>query len=126
MKNEAEEILESLMSALGVRNYTALAEKLGVAQNTVSVWKNKNNVDSIIKAATSQGINIQNITRTDATNIDFSHGKTFGSAQDFTSKNQLFAEFEKLVKVAEGFDQVEYLEECIKKCKKEIVERAKL
>ncbi|MEY4504561.1 MAG: hypothetical protein RL154_857, partial [Pseudomonadota bacterium] len=45
-----------------------------------------------------------------------STGKNFGSS----STNELQNDFDLLYNVAKGFNQIDYLKECMQKCKKEI------
>lgn len=48
-KYNAEEILDQLMKYFRVATSQELAQKIGVAQNTISGWKSRNSVSSIIK-----------------------------------------------------------------------------
>ena len=121
--NKATALLNELMAHYKVGTLQELAEKLDVARNTISGWKSRDAVNSIAKKIYELDLPIdtlQYVNEVTGNATGIHNGNTYHrKAEDKSSYQE---KFDKLLMIAKGTDNLDILEECLRECRRKILE----
>jgi transcriptional regulator with XRE-family HTH domain len=115
---EVDRLLDKLMNYFKVGTLQELADKLGIARNTISGWKSRNSLSSVKRKIFELDLPIEIEQYVDTVNGGI------GNVNTLTNQNELPIpeSLSKLYDLAKNLDQIDLMEECIKECKKRILQ----
>lgn len=124
--NEATALLNELMAYYKVGTLQELAEELGVARNTISGWKSRNAVLSIVKKIYELDLPIDTLQYVNEVRGGIGNvGINISDSKNMNKEISPFQEtFDKLVMLGEATDNLKMVEECLSACKKKIIAKS--
>lgn len=119
---EADILIDKLMRYYKVGKIQELAEKLGIAGNTISGWKNRNSVSSIKRKIYELDLPIEIEQYTDTVNGGIGNVRT--NIVNDSEASSLPKSITLLYELAKNLDQIDLMEECLEECKQRILKQS--
>jgi hypothetical protein len=124
--NKATALLNELMAYYKVGTLQDLAEKLGVARNTISGWKSRDAIIAIIKKIYELDLPIDTLQYVNEVSGGIGNVgvNITGNSKSRIEENQFQETFEMLVMLGKSTGNLEMVEECLVECKKKIIAKS--